>query len=123
MRKIALIVLLLALASVVQAQTQGDYNVGVLAGIKVGWNVIQALLQKDDAAYQTAVESWNSLVRTTGDQTYLLPEENSTAQPATATQPMQLSGTGSQGNTLTKSSRSFDPSVMGTGNGDWKPPI
>ena len=123
MRKIALIMLLLALASVVQAQTQGDYNAGVLAGIKVGWNVIQALLQKDDAAYQTAVESWNSLVRTTGDQTYLLPEENSTTQPVTTTQPMQLSGTGSQGNTLTKSSRSFDHSVMGTGNGDWKPPI
>jgi hypothetical protein len=117
MRKIALIVLLLALASVIQAQTQGDYNAGMLAGIKVGWNVIQAVLQKDDAAYQTAVESWNSLVRTTGDQTYLLPEEYST------TQPMQLSGMGSQGNTLTQPSRSFDPSVIGTGNGDWKPPI
>ncbi len=123
MRKIALTVLLLALASVVQAQTQGDYNAGVVAGIKVGWNVIQALLQNDDAAYQTTVESWNSLVGTTGDQTYILPEENSTIQPATTTQPMQLSGTGSQGNTLTKPYHSFDPSVMGTGNGDWKPLI
>ena len=123
MRKIASIVLLLALTSVVQAQTQGDYNAGVLTGIKAGWNVIQALLQKDDAACQTAVESWNNLVRTTGDQIYLLPEENPTTQPVTTTQPMQLSGMGSQGNTLTKSSRSFDPSVMGTGNGDWKPPI
>ena len=116
MRIIALFVLLLALASVVQAQTQGDYNAGVLAGIKVGWNVIQALLQKDDAAYQTTVESWNSLVRTTGDQTYILPE-GKLHYPASHYYPAHavLSGMGSQGNTLTKPYHSFDPSVMGMG--------
>lgn len=116
MRKIALTVLLIALTSAIQAQDQGDYNAGVLTGIKAGWNVIQALLQKDDVAYQPAVESWNNLVRTTGDLTYLLPEEMHLSG-------MQLSGTSPQKDGLIKPLRSFDPSVIGTGNGDWKPPI
>ncbi len=111
MGKIVVLVLLLSLTRLVLAQ--GDYNAGVLAGIKIGWNVIPALLQKDNAAYQTVVESWNSLVRTTGDQTYILPEGNSIMN--STTQPLVPGETDSQGRAWIKPYHSFDPSVMGTG--------
>jgi hypothetical protein len=119
MRKIVVLILLLSLTRLVLAQ--GDYNAGVLAGIKVGWNVIQALLQKDDATYQTAVESWNSLVRTTGDQTYILPEGNSIMN--STTQPLVLGGTDSQGRSWIKPYHSFDSSTIGGVGGDWKPSV
>jgi hypothetical protein len=120
MKRYITILLLSGLASMPLAQAQGDYNAGLLAGIKAGWNVIQALLQKDNTAYQAAADSWNSLVRTTGDQTYILP--NLTIQPE-ENPTTQTIRPDSQGEPLTEPSHSFDPSVIGSGMGDWKSPI
>lgn len=123
MKRYISILLLFGLASIPIAQAQGDYNAGLLAGIKAGWNVIQALLQKDNTAYQAAADSWNSLVRTTGDQIYILPNLTTQPEENPTTQSIRLGRRDSQGGPLTEPSHSFDPSVIGSGMGDWKSPI
>lgn len=123
MKRYISILLLFVLASMPLAQAQGDYNAGLLAGIKAGWNVIQALLQKDNTAYQAAADSWNSLVRTTGDQTYILPNLTTQPEKNPTTQTIRLDRMDLQGEPLTEPSHSFDPSVIGSGMGDWRSPI
>jgi hypothetical protein len=94
MRKIVSIVLLLALTSLAQAQE--DYNAGLQQGLKVGYNVVQALIHKDNAAYETAAQAWNSLVKTAFESsqatTYLLPvasEQNASASTQITAAPAQ----------------------------------
>lgn len=135
MRKIVLIVLLLALTSL--AQAQGDYNDGLQLGLEAGYNVVQALIHKDNAAYETAAQAWNCLVKTafesTQATTYLLPvssEQNAsaptqiTAAPAqnNTAQGLHVTSPGPDGKMLIRPSHAFDTSAPpGDINEDWKP--
>ncbi len=110
------------------AQSQGDYNSGLQAGLKAGSDVIKALLAKDNAAYETAAQAWNSLVKTAFDSSqagaYLLPVENTTPKAAAkenATEPLRLGVTNPQGKTTVRPSHSFDSSVTGDQGEEWQP--
>jgi hypothetical protein len=135
MRKIVLIVLLLALTSLAHAQE--DYNAGLQQGLKAGYNVVQALIHKDNAAYETAAQAWNSLVKTAFESsqaaTYLLPVESEqnasvptqiTAAPAqnNTTQGLHVTSPGPDGKMQIRPSHTFDTSASpGDINEDWKP--
>jgi len=120
MKKIIVLILLLSLVPLIQAQ--GDYNSGLQAGLKAGYAVVQAMLQKDDAAYNTAAQAWNGLVETAfGGQASAYTLATPLKQNST-TRGVDLGGLSSEGMTTVLPSHQFDaPMVIGKQESDWQP--
>jgi len=135
MRKMVLIVLLLALTSLANAQE--DYSAGLQLGLKAGYDVVQALIHKDNAAYEIAAQAWNSLVKTAFESsqadTYLLPvaSEQNIAAPVqntaasaqdNSTRSLRVTSPGPDGKMHIRPSHTFDASAApGDINEDWTP--